>query len=905
MPTAWLCQIDAFARVGGAATTIRLASHDDDRLCHLDPQTPAAPWWPAIARLPTLSYDFFDGAFGGEIVTPSGRAEISIEAVPGFAALMLHGARIRWWTGELGAAFGAFTLRFDGLVAEQPSIRDGGAAIDFRVDDAWLDDPILATYAGTTGAEGEAAQKGQVKPLLLGVPKMVEGVLINSVDTIIQLSDGPIAGVDVAMEDAARFPASVGDYASYAALQAATIQPAFYATALAVGMVRHGAPLAGVASYDVQGSNSGTDGGGHVRKAGAIIKRLAARAGKSAKVDAAGLSALDVARPWNISLALLQQTTMRELVQSIAQSLNAVALVTWTGLLTVLPVVRPEDATAAGTLAADGSSLPPVASVDQLGIAAPWWRLAIEAEITNRVHGNDEIRFTATLIDRGRYDDTESYREGHIVDMADGSRWLYQAVTPTIGNDPPTWPVTSDAFWTMLTPPANRGKMFVQPSAPSAAESTGGDMWQDDEGRYWQRREDNHLSIGGNRIMIGGNLLTMTWTPNASQPVTSGFEALRALAADAQATADGKVQSFYATSAPTAEGIGDLWFDTDDGNKQYRWSGSAWVAVQDTKIGDALDAAAAADAKADGKVTTFVNESTPTAEALGDLWFKASTGEMRRWSGSAWGDALVDLTIASQITVVPPPTFTLYRTWDGTVKPDQLPATLRPAVTRGGADYRTNDSVHYSVVGTGGLSGKITVENDDGDAAKGDVTLANTITGAGTFQLSVTVGGVPVGTYTTQVQTIDDGRPIDNGGAGGTDSSLEAVTSASFAVISGQDVDDPLMDVAIGSGQTLKLSVNFYYTKAGPTPNSMTCDAQYSSDGVTWNAMNSGPATAEGTAAYTTQDPYQQVVGEMIGSFTKTGLSPGTYKVRLRGKKTSDISNSLTPVSGGATSLKS
>lgn len=450
MALAWLCQIDAFARDDGAASPIRLASHDDDRLCHLN----ALTWWPAIARLPTLTYDFFDGAFGGEIVTPSGRAELSIAGVPDFAALMLHGARIRWWSGELGAAWGSFTLRFDGMIDNHPAVRDGAASVEFRVDDRWLDDPILSTYAGTTGAEGEAAQKGQVKPLMLGAPRMVEGVLIDSIDTINQLSDGPIEGVEVAMEDAARFAAPVADYASFAALDGATIAPGFVATGLAVGLVRHGAPGDGVLTYDVKGSNSGADGGGWVRRAGAIVKRLAARQDKLAKVDTAALTALDTARPWNISIALTSQTTMRELVQSIAQSINAVALVTWTGLLTILPVDPPEGATPVGTLASDGSALPPVARVDQLGIAAPWWRVAIEAEVTQRVHGADEIRFTAALVDRGRYDAAESYREGHIVDMADGSRWLYVAVTPTTGNAPPTWPVTSNAFWTMLSPPS-------------------------------------------------------------------------------------------------------------------------------------------------------------------------------------------------------------------------------------------------------------------------------------------------------------------------------------------------------------------------------------------------------------------------------------------------------------------
>lgn len=443
MSTAWVCQIDAATR-GGAARTIRVASHDDERLCHLDEQL----WWPAIERLPTLSYDFFDGAFGGEIVTPTGQAELSLDAIPGLAPLMLHGARIRWWSGELGDAWDGFVLRFDGLIESQPAVRGGKVGIDFRVDDRWLDDPLLATYAGTTGAEGEAALKGQVKPLLLGAPGMVEGVLANSIDTMIQLNDGPIAGVDVAFEGAARFAEPIGDYASYAALMAAPIAEGQWATALAAGWVRHGAPGDGVLTYDVQGSNAGADGGGQVRRAGAMILRLAARAGKSAKVDAAGLAAIDAARPWNLSRALTEQTTMRQVAQELAQSINAVALVTWTGLLTMLPIPLPEDAAPVGTLASDGSSLPPVASVDQLGIAPPWWQLAIEAEVTHRVLGSDEVRFTATLVDRGRYDPAESYREGHIVDLADGSRWLYTSMTPTSGNAP----AEGSAYWTMISP---------------------------------------------------------------------------------------------------------------------------------------------------------------------------------------------------------------------------------------------------------------------------------------------------------------------------------------------------------------------------------------------------------------------------------------------------------------------
>ena len=108
-------------------------------------------------------------------------------------------------------------------------------------------------------------------------------------------------------------------------------------------------------------------------------------------------------------------------------------------------------------------------------------------------------------------------------------------------------------------------------------------------------------------------------------------------AANAQATADGKVDTYYQTSAPTGATVGDLWFDTDDGNKLYRHNGTGWVAAQDTAIGQAITAAAGAQATADGKVTTYVGEAAPGAPALGDLWFKASTNVLSRWNGAAWG----------------------------------------------------------------------------------------------------------------------------------------------------------------------------------------------------------------------------------------------------------------------------
>lgn len=106
---------------------------------------------------------------------------------------------------------------------------------------------------------------------------------------------------------------------------------------------------------------------------------------------------------------------------------------------------------------------------------------------------------------------------------------------------------------------------------------------------------------------------------------------------DAEAAADGKIVSFFQTSAPTAQGVGDIWFDTDDGNKMYRWNGSSWAAAQDTLITTAITDAADAQATADGKVNTFFQATAPTPEAIGDLWFETDANNaVWRWNGSTW-----------------------------------------------------------------------------------------------------------------------------------------------------------------------------------------------------------------------------------------------------------------------------
>lgn len=54
---------------------------------------------------------------------------------------------------------------------------------------------------------------------------------------------------------------------------------------------------------------------------------------------------------------------------------------------------------------------------------------------------------------------------------------------------------------------------------------------------------------------------------------------------EARIVSDGKIQSFYSDNEPSENvGTGDLWIDKTDDNRLYRYNGTKWVAVYDTRI---------------------------------------------------------------------------------------------------------------------------------------------------------------------------------------------------------------------------------------------------------------------------------------------------------------------------------
>ena len=111
---------------------------------------------------------------------------------------------------------------------------------------------------------------------------------------------------------------------------------------------------------------------------------------------------------------------------------------------------------------------------------------------------------------------------------------------------------------------------------------------------------------------------------NTSDGLAGNIESIEILA-------DGKTKVYRQAAAPTGAGIndGDLWIDTDDGNKLYVRASGAWVSAQDAAIGTAQttanNAAATAGAAQSTANTALANAATAYSAAIGSLQPSANT----------------------------------------------------------------------------------------------------------------------------------------------------------------------------------------------------------------------------------------------------------------------------------------
>lgn len=427
----------------GVMVPVRAASVNDSRVCALDGYT----WNPAIVTLPVLRYDFFGGAFQNAVSVPRADFTLATEALatipPELLAVLRFGsARVQIWSGEVGAPLSGFRLRFAGEIKAEPSIDNGLAKFSAGAADAWLDVPVMATYAGSGGLEGPEDLTGAVKPLVLGDCRFVPGVLIDPVDNVYQVSAyGPVQAISAAYDRLGGLGASSGDHSSLAALLAASIPNGSWATCLALGLVRLGAPADGKVSFHVAGDAAGSMG--FVTRAGGMMARLAELAG--GVIDPQQVAQLDSSRAWDQARVLSDQTTARQVIQELADAVAAVTGISWTGKFFVRAYGF---ATPTIELDTSGTSEPLVGDVSQQPVDPPFWRLATTAAPSWVVHDLAEI--ASDYPPRGLYSAARVYRMDDLVSASDGRSFVYINATPAAGNAPPVAPATTNAWWSLF-----------------------------------------------------------------------------------------------------------------------------------------------------------------------------------------------------------------------------------------------------------------------------------------------------------------------------------------------------------------------------------------------------------------------------------------------------------------------
>lgn len=442
-----LAEITPLDPVAGTRPTLRVSSLQDRNVNGLN----GVKWWPGITRKPSMGITLFDGDFSSGVNSGQISMEIAVTALEKLDAnarrFVWAGASITVYSGTTGQAW-PWTKIFVGRV-EGFRVQANKLSLSATVDEEPFQAKVLsATYAGTGGLEGGADIKGKPKPWAFGAPKNIEPVLIDSINSVFQVSAyGTIKAVTTLYERGAAFSASFGNYADYTALVAASIPAGRWATCLASGLIRLGAPPYGVITADIEGDYLSST---WRRLPGAILQRICSALSISGGlIDTTSLNTLDSALAalpagGNINLYLTEQQEVIDLARDIAISCNAQAGVSWLGQLFTTRVAI---SSPVASLDAQAKSMPRVVSNVEIQVSPPYTRIQMGGDKCWRVQSFDEIAFQAELIDKGLYSASVVYRDGNIVSLDDGSRWLFVGAQP-LSNSAPN---DANGNWSRMT----------------------------------------------------------------------------------------------------------------------------------------------------------------------------------------------------------------------------------------------------------------------------------------------------------------------------------------------------------------------------------------------------------------------------------------------------------------------
>lgn len=255
------------------------------------------------------------------------------------------------------------------------------------------------------------------------------------------------------------------------------------------------------------------------------------------------------------------------------------------------------------------------------------------ANLINNVAIREEI--LRVEVESGDVLDLETGAEVDIQNLGDVAIYVSNQDAILQGNINTVSTALSNLEGTVVDLTSGVSDIFIQTTAPVAGVGGIPDPIPDFS-RWYDSDDDNHpyywtgsawVSLEDPRIGANANAIT-NLTANLSTTNTN-------VAANTT-LAQGKITTFFQDDTPTAVATGDLWVDTNDKNKLYRWSGSAWVAARDTDISQAITNAATAQSTADSKILTFIQDDMPSG-SVGDLWIDSNdSNKLYRHNGTTF-----------------------------------------------------------------------------------------------------------------------------------------------------------------------------------------------------------------------------------------------------------------------------
>ncbi len=601
--------------------------------------------------------------------------------------------------GYEGDAYATFVTEFTGSALEIMADRSD-IVINLRDNSYKLVKAIQENkYLGTGGMEGTLDLRSRPKPLAFGPFKNVAPVILDPARLVFQIHDGVMGSV-TAVYDKGIELADGGDFASYAALIAANITPGFYATCLASGLVRLGAKLAGNLTIDGVGALGSATTIPDLAKAflisdwgGLVLADLDETSFTDMATDAPwDFQGVYLSEPTSQRDELLE-TLMAAVNGFWLVKRDGKIAVQLFKFETPTYSVRAEDIHGLQRIPSPSPLNKVIVNYDKNPTIMGVGDFNIQRETLNGYLKDNKI-FVDTEADGsgGSY----TYEGEFEVFLNDTKINDLTTVQFSVENSPAWIVMDADGTFTVSNPGVDEATATIKASIgefsvselftlKKSKEASAKNMVMtttdrrfifDDSGvetpaaqsavitatltnvttpLSWVALDNlgNAVTLtgsGNSRTLAASDIINsplISWVlVNAISPdgtynniriiVQRGENAYASGLLGTLAAVDGVLDIYYQDSAPSGAKLDDLWFDTNDGNKVYRYTGVTWVAVDDTRIAQALTDAATAQGTADGKVKTFLTESTPTATGVGDLWYRPSTHVVSRWDGSAW-----------------------------------------------------------------------------------------------------------------------------------------------------------------------------------------------------------------------------------------------------------------------------